>query len=165
MRAICQLVAVAGLVQSCSACLAEDLVGPSGVVFKLKQKNLAPGPRTSPDGKLTVMIEGLSARLIDAASGKPVALPLVHRALRADSRITAWAFSLDGKRLAVGTGDARGKARGDSAGEVRVWDVATGKLLDSIHPAHGDIGYVHVIAFSADGKSILVDCLELSGKN
>jgi hypothetical protein len=144
--------------------LADQRAGERNLPFKLHQKGITPGPRTSPDGKLTVMVDGLKAQLTEVATGKPVGAPLVHRALRKDSGITAWAFSPDGARVAIGTGDPRGKALGDSAGEVRIWEVATGKLLHSIHPAQGDIGYVRAIAFSADGKHVLVDCLELSGK-
>jgi WD40 repeat protein len=142
---------------------AEERPGAGGLTFKLRQERLTPGLQKTPDGQLTVRYVGLKAQIIDTASGKEVGPPLEHRALRKDSRITAFAFSPDGKLVAVGTGDPRGKAMGDSAGEVRVWEVATGKLVASINPARGDIGYVHAIAFSGDGKTILVDCLELSG--
>src|SRR5262245_60961285 len=163
MCALSQLSILAGLLVGYLPRPAEDVVGPSGVTFKLKQKDLAPGPKASPDGKVNVAVNALSVQLLDAVTNKPLGPSLVHRALRKDSRITAWAFSPDGKRLAVGTGDPRGKAMGDSVGEVRIWDVATGQLLDSIHPARGNIGYVHAVAFSPDGKAVLVDCLELSG--
>jgi WD40 repeat protein len=136
----------------------------AGLKFKLKVKNLTPGLRTSPDGKLTVQFTGLKAHVVEAATGKAVSVPLELRKLRGDSRITAFAFSPDGKLVAVGSGDPAGRSKGDTAGEIRVWEIATGKLVASIDPARGDIGYVHCIAFSEDGKTVLVDCLELSGK-
>jgi WD40 repeat protein len=143
---------------------AEDRPGNGGLTFRLKQKHLTPGLRISPDGKLTLQLDGLKAHVVETATGRAVCSALEHRKLRTDSRITAFAFSPDGKRVAVGTGDPSGIKGSDTAGEVRVWDIATGRLLASICPARGDIGYVNAIAFSADGKTILVDCLELSGK-
>lgn len=142
----------------------EDQRDNNGLTFRVRQKNLTPGLQKSPDGKLTVRHDGLKAHVVEAATGKAVCAALEHRPLRSDSLITAFAFSPDGKRVAIGTGDPNGRKKGDSAGEVRVWDIATGKLLASICPARGDIGYVNAIAFSADGRTILIDCLELSGK-
>jgi WD40 repeat protein len=143
---------------------AEDRPGESGLTFKLKQRALTPGLQKSPDGKLTVQYDGLKAYVVETDNGKAVSAPLELMSLRKDSRITAFAFSPDGKLVAVGTGDPRGKAMGDSAGEVRVWEVATGRLVASINPTKGDIGYVRALAFSGDGKTVLVNCLELSGK-
>jgi WD40 repeat protein len=164
MKSLRNATIVCTFIQLVASAVAEAGAGEKNLPFKLHQKGITPGPRTSPDGKLTLMIDGLSAQLIEVATGKVVGGPLVHRSLRKDSGITTWAFSPDGRKVAIGTGDPRGKALGDSAGEVRVWEVATGKLLHSIHPAQGDIGYVRAIAFSPDGKHVLVDCLELSGK-
>ena len=143
---------------------AEDRKGDNGITFRLRQTGFAAGPRMTPDGRFALKVEGLRAQVIDGVSGRTVGPALDHRPLRADSQITAYAFSGDGKLVAVGTGDPTGRLRSDTAGEVRVWEIATGKLLASINPAMGDIGYVNAVAFAADGKTILVDCHELSGK-
>src|SRR5438876_757661 len=45
MCLLSRLSVLAGLLLGYSPCPAEEVVGPSGVTFKLKQKDLAPGPR------------------------------------------------------------------------------------------------------------------------
>lgn len=59
--------------------------------------------------------------------------------------VNAVAFSSDGKRLVAGAGDV------GAAGDVRVWDVATGKLLATL-AGHKDA--VYAVAVSPDGKTI-----------
>jgi WD40 repeat protein len=61
------------------------------------------------------------------------------------------AFSPDGQRLVCAGDVYNGKKL--STGEVRVWDVATGKLLHSID---FDEDAVHCLAFSADGLHLAV---------
>jgi hypothetical protein len=134
------------------------------ITFKLQQKGLKPGRKTSPDGKLGVRVKGLTAQVYDIATGKAVGPPLKHNQRRKDTRITAWAFSPDGKTVATGTGDPAGKAQQDSAGDVQVWDIATGKSLVAVSDMNADVGYVNALAFSRDGMTVLVDCDEISGK-
>jgi WD40 repeat protein len=67
----------------------------------------------SPDGaRLATDSDDKTVRLSDMATGKELAQ------LRCGSSVTAVAFSPDGARLAVSSG---------SGGQVRLWEVATGK--------------------------------------
>src|SRR6516162_5027023 len=85
------------------------------------------GPTTTPDGRLTVkVVDDLTARLVEAASGNPVGPELRHRPRRDGMRITSWAFSADGTLLATASSEGEGV---DTVGEVRVWDIATGKSV------------------------------------
>jgi WD40 repeat protein len=59
-------------------------------------------------------------------------------------RVNALRFSADGKRLATGGGEP---TRG---GEIKIWQVADGKLLQSFTNVHSDA--VFGLDFSADGK-------------
>jgi len=65
-----------------------------------------------------------------------------------DEGVSAVAFSPDGKQLAVATGDWQ---KIDEKGEVRVWEVSTGKELFRLR-AH--IGVARTVAFSPDGKRL-----------
>ena len=150
------------------ACLAACAAGSEGgeraprVVFKVRMdKGLKPGPTKSPDGKFGVAVKGHNAQLVLARSGKPVGPVLGHHDTgRVAKRRLTWAFSPDGKLLATAfSADTRGG--GDSAGDVRVWEVPGGKLV--ARPRQ-PLGYVHALRFSADGKTLEIDCEEISGK-
>jgi acetyl esterase/lipase len=134
----------------------------SEIRFKVRQRGITPGPIKTPDGKITVRAEGLTAQLYDAITDKPMGPPLEHRQRRSGMQIVTWAFSSDGKLLATASGERR--HRDDTVGEVRVWEVPSGKLVIEINDAKADLGYVHAVAFSEDGKTVLVDCEEISGK-
>src|SRR5262249_8306723 len=102
---------------------------------------LAPKPSVvcySPDATRLAMKRGRLIELLDSASGKNVCSPLTNRLL-----VTSAAFSPDGQLLAGACGD-------DSYanGEVRVWQVATGKLLQAVEHEDG----VSCVAFSPDGS-------------
>jgi WD40 repeat protein len=95
----------------------------------------------SPDGK-TVLTwsDDQRARLREAATGKPIGLPL-----RPLGWVEATAFSPDGKTVVTGS-------TGSQDHTARLWDVATGK---AIGPPLQHAGRVLRVAFSPDGKTVL----------
>src|SRR5262249_35417815 len=123
---------------------------------------LKSGPTKSPDGKLTVKAADGRAQMVKVATGKPVGPALGHADIRRTEKLSiTWAFSPDGKLLATAfSGDTVGG--GDTMGDVRVWEVATGKLVAV--PKRHDIGYVRSLAFKPDNKTLVIDCDVVSGK-
>ena len=97
----------------------------------------------SPDGK-TVLTGSVdkTARLWDAASGKPIGPPLQHQ-----NAILAVAFSPDGKTALTGSLDGAG----------RLWNASSGQPVGQPigHQAH-----ISSVAFSPDGKFILTGSLD-----
>ena len=135
-------------------------VGP--VEFEVVRTESGPGggKGTSPDGKRAVKLLGpLEAQVVDVTTGRGVGPVLKHTGTREGMGINTWAFSPDGKLLAVGFGEKADP--NDTAGGVCVWEVATGKCLGS--PGE-DLGWVHGVSFSADGKRVSVRCRDISGK-
>jgi WD40 repeat protein len=78
-----------------------------------------------------------TARLWDAATGKPVAALEGHT-----SSVSAVAFSPDGARVLTGSGDTT----------ARLWVAATGKPMATLE---GHTGAVNAVAFSPDGARVL----------
>jgi WD40 repeat protein/tetratricopeptide (TPR) repeat protein/tRNA A-37 threonylcarbamoyl transferase component Bud32 len=91
----------------------------------------------SPDGRtlLTGSKDG-TARLRDAATGRPISEPL-----RTPGTVWAVAFTPDGKRVV--TGGEKG---------ARLWDVATGRPLGAPMETAEE---VWAVAFAADGRTLL----------
>ena len=91
----------------------------------------------SPNQKLVAAAEQKSISLVDAATGKEIRSFLGH-----SHRVTALAFSPDGKRLATGSQDK----------SVILWDLATGKIFSKTlleNPVTG-------LDYSPNGRSISV---------
>jgi WD40 repeat protein len=110
----------------------------------------------SPDSKkvLTGGNDG-TARLWDAATGKPIGAPLQHEVDIVHEEVCSVQFSPDGKSIVTGTafgtvfkGDRRGRT-------ARLWDTATGKLRFRTPPPDQYLSWpppVCKAGFSPDGK-------------
>ena len=116
------------------------LIGHQGAVVSVSaspvERILASAGR---DGKII---------LWDIATGQPI------KTLSQGSPGTVWrvAFSPDGKTLAS-AGCARLTARGNCEhGEIRLWDVTTGRQLGQSFVGHQDVAWA--ITFSPDGKKL-----------
>jgi WD40 repeat protein len=95
----------------------------------------------SPDGKYVASGSYQEVNLWDAATG------VLRRKLTGFAdRVVALAFSPEGKRLATGGGAPT------EDGEIKVFDVATGKLLTEIKNGHSDT--VFGVCFSPDGARL-----------
>ena len=91
--------------------------------------------------------------VVALAAGAPVrADGLKERAVlpAQDQWVRCLAFSPDGKTVATGSG-RRDRASGRTAGEVKLWDVATGKVRTVLHGHTSDVG---AVAFGPDGKTL-----------
>ena len=94
----------------------------------------------SPDGKRIVTAsQDKTARIWDAATGKPIGEPLKGH----EDAVMSAAFSPDGKRIVTASQDKT----------ARIWDAATGKPIGEPLKGHEDA--VMSAAFSPDGKRIV----------
>jgi hypothetical protein len=142
-----------------------DRTAPAGPAprFIIRHSQNGPaGALATPDGRLTLKVTGaLKARLVVAQSGKTVGPELRHSRRRDGMRLHAWAFSPDGRLLATASSEGEGE---DTVGEVRVWEVASGKLLATATDGSYELGRVHTVAFSEDGADVVIHCQDISGK-
>jgi WD40 repeat protein len=127
-----------------------------------------PGPvwsvAFSPDGKtLAASGQDGTTRLWEVATGKSIATFRADTTLF-DANMTmpgSVAFSPDGKTLAVGGGPVKGPPGSGVTGEIRLWDLATGKHTATFqgHPGEGCFSNMFAaafaVAFSPDGKTLV----------
>jgi len=125
----------------------------------------------SPGRHVVMRVHGSTAWLHDARTGIRLEGRLSHASSLiqvnppAELRITCWAFSPDGRFVATGAGYKRvidGEVQ-ENEGEVRVWEVATGRLVGT---ERRGLGQVLRVAFSRDSKVVLFDAepFEIDGK-
>jgi Tol biopolymer transport system component len=72
-------------------------------------------------------------------------------------RVVTVSFSPDGRRLASACGTSAANDTTQAGGEVKIWDVATGKEVTSLPPATST--GVLTIVFSPDGKRLAGACM------
>ena len=119
-----------------------DVSSPTPTWKNLVASRYAPSARLSQsttDGKTiqTFPVAGAAAWMWDAASGKQVGLPLLHR-----GRVLAVAFSPDGKSVLTASAD----------GSARLWDATT---LQSKGKSLQHQNSILCVAFSPDGKAVV----------
>src|SRR5208337_797846 len=94
----------------------------------------------SPDGtRIVTASQDKTARIWDAATGKPIGEPLKGH----EGVVTGASFSPDGTRIVTASQDKT----------ARIWDAATGKPIGD--PLRGHEGVVTGAAFSPDGRRIV----------
>ena len=122
----------------------EQPVKPADLTPSLKPKTLLKPQIFALDyragGKLIAIGGYKEVRLIDVASGKPVATLAGHA-----ETVRSVAFSKDGRLLAAAGGLPARK------GEVKIWDVEQRKILVTIN---GHTDCIYAVVFAPDGKSI-----------
>ncbi len=98
----------------------------------------------SPDGSMIAISIGMFARLFDLDTGN-----MTHALGSHPGDVQSVAFSHDGRRLAVGSRGERGLM--DFAGDVRVWDLASGRRV-AIFRRHGH--GATAVAMSPNGQFV-----------
>ncbi len=133
---------------------------PAGqLVIRPGQAGQTPGPSQSPDGKIGVKVNGLTAQLYDVTSNRNTGKPLAHRGA-SYSQIATWAFSDDGKMVAIAVNTPARKEEGHSRlWSVDVWDVETQERVLVPKNMNQRLYYmsnVSALTFTPDGKTLLV---------
>jgi eukaryotic-like serine/threonine-protein kinase len=121
-----------------TAPLTHETSARPGPVVSARESVVLHAVAFSPDGKrLLTACAGLTARLWDVATGKPL-----EPALRHEGPVTVAVFSPDGQSVLTGSVDHT----------ARLWDTATGKLLTAPLRHSNE---VFAVAFSPDGQTVL----------
>jgi hypothetical protein len=115
-------------------------VGGQLATSACEQRNSGQGPRCF-DGEI---------RLWEVASGRPAQIPPIEVPT---SPVSALAFSLDGGKIASGGCAELNPGRTCGKGEIRLWDVDTGRPAQSPLIGHSD--WVLNIAFTQGGKTLV----------
>jgi hypothetical protein len=119
------------------------------------------GLQQCPGAKVKLKVAGQDAQLYHGAAMKPLGPKLRHNVDRTGAAISCWAFSPDGKLLATGASYTNHKGDRESLGQIRIWEVATGRLV----ACKDNLGEVQGVAFRNDGKTLLfrADYREIDG--
>jgi WD40 repeat protein len=118
-----------------------ELTTPEKKPLKAAHLSLVESLEYSPDGKFLASGGYQEVILWDAQTGLPR-----QRLTGLADRVVALAFSAEGKLLAAGGGVPT------QDGEVKVFEVATGKLVTDVKGGHSDT--VFGLCFSPDGKKL-----------
>ena len=105
-------------------------------LLNLDQRYINIGVTYSSDGKIIATASKTAVELWDAVTGNKLASLLGH-----SSKITTFAYSPNGKTVAIGSEDKT----------IKVWDTA---FNDQLSDVHGHRSGVQSIAYSPDGKTI-----------
>ena len=120
------------------------------------------GPRKSPplrdtqDSVTCIAISGDGKRVVSGSKDKTIKVwdadngQEIFTLKGHPSKVTSVAISSDGKRIVSGSGGNADDHHG-AAGEVKLWDAESGKVVRTIE---GDDRFGSSVATSADGKSV-----------
>jgi hypothetical protein len=117
-------------------------------------------------GRVKLMVGEKSASLYDTKTCKEIGAPLTFPGVFIQTNlpeIACWAFSPDGKLVAIGCRYDEGrKVDNTRIGHIRVWDTATGALVAE---KPGQTGPIRRLAFTKDGWGVLfeADPYEIDG--
>jgi uncharacterized protein with WD repeat len=161
-KAMFVLLAISGQLIALTAFGADAKFTPG---FTFEASNMAGSlAGSSPDGKVTLKIDHNVAQLITVATKQPFGKAMdagesPNNGL-ARYQFTCWSFSPDGKYVVTGSGyhhpshfqdPASEDEKPTNAGQVEVWDAATGELVERAGRLYGSIRSVR---FSKDGLTI-----------
>jgi WD40 repeat protein len=99
----------------------------------------------SADGGLLASNGWLTDKYVGEINIWDVKRGLLRRTMHGVQKVSALALSPDGRLLAAGVGP----------NTIKLWSVADGKLLRSIHPPGGDDGEVRPLFFSPDSRVLI----------
>ena len=110
-----------------------------------ERRGLQPGRQTAGHSAASLQTRGATVKMWDAQTGQELTTFKGHT-----GAVSSVAFSPDGKRLACGSATWDSTKRVYGAGEVKVWDVQTGRELLVLKGHTGSVS----VAYSPDGKRL-----------